>query len=189
MLNPPFIAAFNHLLAAESWARQALAPHAGKSARLSVPPFYFDISVLPGGTVEPSGSVPETRIRATPSSLFRTLNGELADVEIHGDVEFAKTLNFLFRNLKWDFEADLGKFTGDIVAHRAANAMTAFFSWQKEAALNLCGNLAEYWTEENPLLARADDVSRFVSDVDRIRDDTERLEKRLEKLSSRDAIR
>ncbi|HQT25312.1 MAG TPA: sterol-binding protein [Burkholderiales bacterium] len=188
MLSLPFIAAINHVLSTESWARQMLAPHAGKSARLSIPPFDVDIAVLPGGTIGTSKETPETSIRANPSSLVRTLNGELADVDIRGDIEFAKTLNALFRNLRWDFEADLGKFTGDLVAHRLAQAARSFFSWQKEAAWNLGANLAEYWTEEDPLLARSDDVSGFLSEVDRLKDDAARLEKRMEKLSSRDAI-
>ena len=181
MLNPA-IPAINHLLSSESWARELLARHAGKSARLSLPPFDIDIAVSQEGKIEASNGKPETSIRANPSSLFRTLNGELAEVEIQGDAEFAKTLSLLFRNLKWDFEADLGKFTGDILAHRMASGVHALFSWQKEAAWNLCRNLAEYWTEERPLLARKDDISRFVSDVDRLRDDLARLEKRIERL-------
>lgn len=182
MLSSLFISAVNHVLDAESWAREALIPHSGKSARLSLPPFDLDFSVSGDGKICPSKEEPDTRIRAYPFSLFRTLSGEIAEIEIRGDAEFAKTLSFLFRNLRWDFEADLGKFTGDVFAHRAAGALNAFLSWQKDAAWNFCGNLAEYWTEERPLLARKDDVSGFVSGVDRLRDDLARLEKRIERL-------
>ncbi len=188
MLSLPFIASVNHALAAESWARQMLAPHAGKSARLSIPPVHLDIAVLPGGTLGKTQETPETSIRANPFSLVKTLSGELADVEIMGDVEFAKTLNVLFRNLRWDFEADIGKFTGDIFAHRLAQTFKSVFSWQKEALWRLGENLAEYWTEEDPVLARSDDVALFIAEVDRLKDDVARLEKRLEKRASGDAI-
>ena len=184
MLSQPFIAAFNHLLASESWARGALAAHSGKSARLSLPPFDIDIAVLPEGKIATAGETPQTLVRANPSTLFRTLNGDLAEIEIRGDAEFAKTLGFLFRNLRWDIEADLGRFAGDIVAHRLAGAAGSFVSWQKDAVHRLFGNLAEYWTEERPLLAKPDDVSAFVSEVDRLRDDTARLEKRMDRLAS-----
>ncbi|MBY0578825.1 MAG: sterol-binding protein [Burkholderiales bacterium] len=186
MLTLPAIFAINHLLAAESWARNALIPHCGKSARLCLPPMDIDITVLPDGSIAAAEGVPETRIKANPSALLRTLNGEMAEVELSGDIEFAKTIGFLLRNLKWDFEGDLGRFTGDILAHRMAGAANSFFSWQKAALWNLSGNLAEYWTEERPLLAKAADVSKFVADTDKIRDDTERLEKRIERLALRD---
>lgn len=188
MLALPAIAAINHLLVAESWATRALIPHAGKSARLSIPPIDLDITVLPDGSIQAAGEVPDTCIRANPMTLVRTLKGEVADVEISGDIEFAKTISVLFRNLKWDFEEDLGRFTGDILAHRIAGAANAFFSWQREAGWKLAGNLAEYWTEERPLLAKIADASRFIADVDRIRDDTARLEKRIERLTPRDRI-
>lgn len=109
----------------------------------------------------------------------------MAEIGIEGDVAFAKTLSFLLGNLRWDYEADLARLTGDILAHRIAGAASALFSWQKKAAWNLLGNLAEYWTEERPLLAKSGDIARFLGDVDAIRDDAARLEKRIEKLEGR----
>ena len=183
MLNPA-ISAINHLLASASWARQALAGHAGKSARLSLPPFDLDILVLPDGTVSGAKSLPETRIRTNPAALVKTLKGEMAAVEMTGDMDFAKTLSYLFRNLKWDAEEDLSGIVGDIAAHRIVGAGKTLFSWQKEAALRLLENFAEYWTEEQPLIARAEDVARHLVEVDDLRDGAERLEKRIAKLES-----
>ncbi len=185
MLNNPLISAINHLLQTESWAREALAPHTGKSARLSLPPVDLDITVLPDGRLAAAEGDPETRIRATPFALIKSLEGEMAEIGIEGDVAFAKALSFLLRNLRWDYEADLARLTGDILAHRIAGAASALFSWQKKAAWNLLGNLAEYWTEERPLLAKSGDIARFLGDVDAIRDDAARLEKRIEKLEGR----
>ena len=185
MLNSPLISAVNHLLQTESWAREALAPHAGKSARLSLPPVDLDITVLPDGRLDAAEGVPETRIRATPSALVKSLGGEMAEIGIEGDVAFAKTLSFLLRNLRWDYEADLARLTGDVLAHRFAGAASTLFSWQKKAAWNLLGNFAEYWTEERPLLAKSGGISKFLGDVDAIRDDAARIEKRIEKLEGR----
>jgi ubiquinone biosynthesis protein UbiJ len=90
----------------------------------------------------------------------------------------------LFRNLTWDVEEDLSRVFGDIVAHRLASGGRAFAAWQREAVLRLGENLAEYWTEEQPLLARPADIENFCRNVDTLRDDVARLEKRIEHLSS-----
>jgi ubiquinone biosynthesis accessory factor UbiJ len=45
----PLIAAVNHLLAREGWAREKLAPYAGRRARVALPLGNLDVEVLPGG--------------------------------------------------------------------------------------------------------------------------------------------
>jgi ubiquinone biosynthesis protein UbiJ len=41
---------------------------------------------------------------------------------------------------------------------------------------------AEYWLEEEPLIAKKTHLAQFARDVDALREDAERLEKRLERL-------
>ena len=43
---------------------------------------------------------------------------------------------------------------GDAAAHQIARGARAFADANRDAALRLGQNLAEYWTEESPLLAR-----------------------------------
>jgi len=64
-----------------------------------------------------------------------------------------------------------------------ASGGKAVAAWQRDAALRLAESLAEYWTEEQPLLARPADVGSFCRNVDTLRDDVARLEKRIEQLS------
>ena len=45
----PLIAAINHLLAREAWAREKLVPYAGRRARVAFPLANFDIEVQPDG--------------------------------------------------------------------------------------------------------------------------------------------
>ena len=71
----------------------------------------------------------------------------------------------------------------EVLAHRLVSESKAFASWQREAATRLAENLVEYWTEEQPLLARPADVEKFCRDVDTLRDDAARLEKRIERLA------
>ena len=107
----------------------------------------------------------------------------LSDVRIAGNAELAATVQALFRELRWDPEEDLSRVVGDAAAHQIARGARAFADANRDAALRLGQNLAEYWTEENPLLARPADVAAFCADVDRLRDDVARLEKRLELLA------
>jgi len=92
-------------------------------------------------------------------------------------------LGFVIRNLRWDAEEDLSTIVGDIAAHRIVAGTREFAAWQQQAARNLAENLAEYFTEEQPLIARQADIELFSSDIDRLRDDLARLEKRLQHLA------
>jgi ubiquinone biosynthesis protein UbiJ len=126
-------------------------------------------------------------VKLTPGALpFLLARGEAARkrVEIEGSADLAGAVDYLFGHLSWDFEEDLSRVFGDIVAHRLASGGKALAAWQRDAALRLAESLAEYWTEEQPLLARPADVETFCRNVDALRDDVARLEKRVERLSS-----
>jgi ubiquinone biosynthesis protein UbiJ len=106
----------------------------------------------------------------------------LKQVELEGSAELAAAVQQLFRQLAWDIEEDLSRVFPDIVAHRLAEGGRTFATWQSEAATRLAENLAEYLTEEQPLLARPADVEEFSRKADALREDAERLEKRIERL-------
>jgi ubiquinone biosynthesis protein UbiJ len=99
---------------------------------------------------------------------------------IEGSAEFAQALGFVIRNLHWDAEEDLSRLVGDIAAHRMVKGAREFAAWQQQAAQNFAANLAEYFTEEQPLVARKADLAAFTAEVDRMRDDVARLEKRIQ---------
>ena len=126
-------------------------------------------------------------VKITPGALpFLLARDETArkQVEIEGSADLASAVDHLFRNLTWDFEEDLSKVFGDIIAHRLASSGRALAAWQRDAALRLAENLVEYWTEEQPLLARPADVENLCRNVDALRDDVARIEKRIEHLSA-----
>ncbi len=121
-------------------------------------------------------------MKITPGALpFLLARDETArkQVEIEGSADLASAVDHLFRNLTWDFEEDLSKVFGDIIAHRLASSGRALAAWQRDAALRLAENLVEYWTEEQPA-----DVENFCRNVDTLRDDVARIEKRIEHLSA-----
>src|SRR5262245_58701473 len=105
-----------------------------------------------------------------------------SQIEIEGPADLAGAVDELFRKLGWDFEEDLSRVFGDVVAHRLASGGKALATWQGEALQRLAENLAEYWTEEQPLLARPSEMERFRREVDALAGDLARLEKRIERL-------
>jgi len=181
-------AGLNHLLAQQPWAAERLKAFSGQCVEFRCPPFpNLRLAILDTGFTEQaradatSALVVKLEPAALPLLIARD-EGALKEVGIEGSAELASAVQYLSRHLVWDIEEDLSRFFGDIVAHRLVSGGTAFAAWQRDAATRLAENLAEYWTEEQPLLARPADVEKFCREVDTLRDDAARLEKRIERL-------
>jgi ubiquinone biosynthesis protein UbiJ len=190
MLDDAAAAAINHLLRSASWARDALGRHAGKTARFEVFPFAVGLTVLDSGEVAPAAAdaAPAATVKLAPGLMLRlAARDESAwrEIGITGDTDFAAAIHHVTRNLRWDVEEDLSRVFGDIAAHRMAETGRTFQRWGEQAVENTGRAFAEYWTEEQPLIAGARDLEEFGRAVDQLRDDAARLEKRIEQLSSR----
>jgi ubiquinone biosynthesis protein UbiJ len=180
--------AVNHLLRGATWARDALKHHAGKTARFEVFPLAVALTVLGSGEVAAAsaGAVPAATVRLSPGLMLRLADRDESawrEVDISGDTDFASAIHHVARNLRWDVEEDLARVFGDVAAHRMAETGRTFQRWGKQAAENTARAFAEYWTEEQPLIAAARDLAEFGHAVDQLRDDVARLEKRIERLA------
>lgn len=194
MIEPAAVAFINHLLHGASWAREALLPHAGKTARFEVLPFTVSLTVLDNGEVAAAaaGAVPSITLRLTPGLLLRLAardENAWREVEVLGDTDFAAAINHLVRHLRWDVEEDLSRFFGDVAAHRMAESGRSFRRWGEQTAQHVGRSLAGYWIEEDPLIAGSQEVAEFNRAIDLLRDDVARLEKRIETLASRQGAR
>lgn len=190
MIEPAAAASINHLLRGSSWAREALQPHAGKTARFDIPPLTVSFTVLSSGEIAAAapGVTPSVTLRLTPGLVLRVAardENAWREVEVIGDADFAAAINQLVRQLRWDIEEDLSRFFGDVAAHRMAETGRAFRRWGSETAGHMGRSLADYWTEEDPLIASAAEIADFNRAADTLRDDVARLEKRIEALSNR----
>jgi ubiquinone biosynthesis accessory factor UbiJ len=177
----------NRLLRANPWALERLQPHAGKTALFTCPPWDVRATVTESGEMSPAGAdaTPDVVIVTTPGLLLRALSGDetaWTEVRLEGDVQFAGAIDYVRRNVRWDYEETLSRFVGDVAAHRIAGTVDAADRWRRTAAVNLARAIAEYTTHENPQIASAQAVEAFSSEVDRTRDDVDRLEKRIEML-------
>ncbi len=187
-LPAPLLAAVNHLLGQASWAREKLVPFAGHAAQIKLPPFEAAFLIAADGSIAVPAPDAELEVSialpaATPLLALQGKDAVMRAARIEGSAEFAQALGFVIRNLRWDAEEDLSKLVGDVAAHRLVAGTREFATWQQQAAQNFAANLAEYFTEEQPLIARQADIAAFAADIDRLRDDTARLEKRLQRLA------
>jgi ubiquinone biosynthesis protein UbiJ len=174
----------NHLLASEEWARDRLKAFAGKTARLELGALGLPLEITPdgrfaAGAKDAAASVTITlpadaplRVLSDPASVF-------AAAQISGSAELAESLGFVFRNLRWDVESDLAQLLGDIAARRLVAGGTQLLAWQRQQAMNLARNVAEYCTEENPTIARRRDVSAFCAEVGGLQEALTKLESRV----------
>jgi ubiquinone biosynthesis protein UbiJ len=181
------IALLNRMLAREQWARDKLAPFAGRSARFDVTPFGVTLQVTGDGTFAVADTAePAVTIGVALSSLpFAMLDPQAAmkDVRLSGDAEFAQALAFVLQNLRPEPEEELSRFIGDVAAQRLVGFMRASATQWKQIAENMLDNTAHYVVTENPMVVGRDDLENFNQDVNQLRDAVSRLEKRIDLLA------
>lgn len=190
MLERSFIAAANHLLAQAEWATERLRPHSGKQACLQVGPSTVRFRVAESGLLAPGDRAvgDDAKLEMPPAALARWLvdrNAASRTGAVAGDTGFAEAISFVAANLRWDFEEDLSRVTGDIAAHRIGEAVRGLRQWRTQLQQSVQANIAEYLTEERRVLPTRLQTDDFLRAVDELRDAAERLEKRLERLEKR----
>lgn len=192
MLSSVFLSATNHLLSQSGWARTRLQPHAGRTARLTIAPLAdldFSVSVEGYFAAWSGEDAPEVLLRLAavdlPKLLVDGLETAMRHVRIEGNAEFADALGFVFRHLRWDAEEDLSRVFGDIAAHRMVEGGKQLVGEGRRSLERVGGNLAEYLTEESPLLVPRSALAELSQDVIALRDALGRLDKRVSRLEGR----
>jgi ubiquinone biosynthesis protein UbiJ len=179
-------AVLNHMLSREPWARAALAPFAGRSARLQALPFAVQLAIVDGGTFAAEAGEPTVTIGVDPAALPRLLlepKAALRNVRFAGDAEFAQALSGVLQKLRPEPEEELSRFVGDAAAVRIVALLRAALAGARETGSRLAAQTADYLVAENPMLASRPEMMSFAADVTRLRDDVERLAKRIELLA------
>jgi ubiquinone biosynthesis protein UbiJ len=176
-------AVLNHMLAREPWARAALAPFAGRSARLQAAPFSVQLGIDADGGFAADAGAPTVTIGVDAAALPRVLlepKAALRNVRLDGDAEFAQALSGVLQRLRPEPEEELSRFVGDAAAVRIVAVLRAALAGIREAGGRLAVQTADYLVAENPMLVSRQEMAAFAADVARLRDDVERLAKRIE---------
>lgn len=187
MLARTVAAGIEHVLATAPWAREALAPYGGRRLRLRAG--LVDVALLVtahGGVAAGDADGPvDLDVSMPVGAALRLAAGDesaYAEARVDGDAEFAVVVRRLATELRWDFEEDLSRVFGDIVAHRGATALRASAAAGHDAADRVTRAVTEYVTEEGRVTPPRAEIEAWMSDVDTTRDDVERLLRRIERL-------
>lgn len=184
-LETPLVAALNHVLRREAWARERLAPFAGEGIEVRaplLPSLRFRIEAGGGLAAAPAEAAPSLTVNIRSDAPAAALKGEdhlLRSVEVTGNARLAETVMGLARHLRWDFEEDLSRIFGDVLAHRMAGTLRSIAGWAPEAGARIAESFAAYATDEAKLLLGRAELQELSAQVGELRDAVERLEARI----------
>ena len=172
----------------EALERIAQARHVrGERRQLAAPPLpALRFTIGPEGLIDAGGGEPNLSLKIRPSVLAGFARGEehaLRAVDVSGNARLASEVMLLARHLRWDFEEDLARLLGDVAAHRVAGTLRELAGWHADAARRLAAALADYATDEQPLLLRRGELTALAADVASLRDALVRLHKPVEPLA------
>lgn len=177
----------NHLLTGAPWATERLHQHLGSQFRLCLGQQELDLLVADGGLLRPcvAGAAASVTIELpaeTPAFALFDRGAIFQRARISGSADFAETLGFVFRNLRWDVEHDVARLFGDVVAHRLVQGGQRLAAAQVDGIRRLVANGAEYLVFEKRVLPLREEVRQFSQRLADLRDDQARLEKRIARL-------
>jgi len=160
----------NRVLNDESWAREKLRPHAGRSFTLGCGPVSSGYTVRDDGTLgarAPGGGPADAELYLSPLDV----PGFLADpsrwngrVTATGDAALVATLKELAGTLPWFVERAFAKALGPVVGQRVADAGRHMLAFPEYAGARLADNVASYLRDETGTLARGDEARAFAAD-------------------------
>jgi len=188
--------ALNLYLDLDHDAKAQLARLHGRVIALQVLGVGVTLYLVPGPTrlqvLSRYDGQPDCVLRGSPLALARLSEPErgadrlfAGEVEIHGDTELAHRFGKILGQIDIDWEEQLSRLTGDILAHELGNAARGAQRWGREARHSLGLDLKEYLQEETRLLPNRWEIEGFLAGVDEVRDDVERLEARVARLERR----
>ena len=188
----------NRFLGLDPVAKEDLARHSGKTIAIEMRGldmlFYIGLTDEGVAVFSEEPEQIDARLVGTPVALMKmglsSGGRETEDilfscvVEIVGDIELGQQLKKILNEIDVDFEEQLSRITGDVVAHQVGNLIREGKRWGERSVASLEMDVAEYLQEETGQLPRAEEVDEFVSAIDVLRSDADRLEARVVRLVS-----
>ncbi len=183
----------NQAIRLDPEAKTRLAPLHGQVIKLELVGLGLSVLLVPdpGGiqVLRTLECEPDCVLRGTPLDLARMRSSrDSADqlfsgaVAIEGDSAVAHQFGDFLASLDIDWEEQLSRLTGDVIAHELGNLARDFSHWSGRLRNTFGMNLQEYLQEESRLLPSRYEMEPFFNDIDRLRDDVERAAARLERV-------
>lgn len=185
-----FVRALNAVLSREPWAQQRLAQYVGRSVMLNLGAlqlavgFRHDGSLVLIDTQIPADvqlSIPSERLKQLPTVLAQSdPDALLSLIYIQGDAGLAHGLAQVASQLRLDPEAEIARFTGDLIAVRVVATLKQLMQFGQRTSLHLEANMAEFLGEESGILVSTNYQHLW-------QDRLSQLEQRLQSLEQRTA--
>ncbi len=181
----------NSMLERESWARQRLAAHAGRTFVVVSGPVVVALRIDDTGLLAAhalADAPPDLRLVIQPWSV----PGLLADparwdavVAAEGDPALAATLRELAQTTPFWIEQFFSRWLGPMVGQRLAGAGRQALAMPEHAAGRLAESVAAYFHEQTDLLASGEEARVFGEQASVLAQRVDALEQRLQALATR----
>lgn len=161
----------NRLLEREPWARERLAPFAGRTFLLRTGPMTSAYRIGPEGVLEAvplAGMAPDLTLVLSPLDVPAFLAdprrfGELVSSE--GDPALAAALAELASTLPWFVEQAFARAFGPIAGQRLAEAGRGLLGFPEYAARRVAANVGGYMRDEMRVLAHPADLRTLTDEL------------------------
>ena len=181
----------NRALERESWARESLAAHAGRTFAIAVGPATTAFRIDAVGALDAAarnGSAPDLVLEISPLSVPSLLaNPKRWDelVVARGDAALAATLKGLGETLPWFVERAFASAFGAVAGQRVADVGRSLLAIPEYAASRFGASLARYARDETQLAVTRVQGLAFCEDVDAIGLRVDAAASRLDALAAR----
>jgi ubiquinone biosynthesis protein UbiJ len=184
--------AMNQLLKLDDDSQQRLKKLSGKSLQVTIKelpwPLLFSFSEqIDVRTVitsdndsepEPVDCLIELNLETLPKLKDNSQLTQLIQkkqLNLIGDIYVAQTFSALLKDLDVDWEEQLSRYTGDVLAHQTFSSMRTIFDTAKTHIEQGVIELGEYLTQSDSIAVKPSEMIEFSRGVSDLRSSTERL--------------
>ena len=157
--NVPIVRALSLLLDREPWAKTRIAAHAGKTVRIRISRLDLRFTLShdgclvradPAVVADVTLTIPDSRLGEVPAALRNRQDPtQLASLlHLEGDAGLAQLVSELARDLRWDSEHELARFTGGMLSKQIHLLLQRAIAGTTVVAGRLSENVSEYICEE-----------------------------------------
>lgn len=190
--------AVNQALSLDSHAQSRLVALTGKCLHLTIkkPDISLTIIFTDGGvSIHPTvqdnsqSSAYDTKIEGKSFELLQLLTADdpasalfKSNITIDGDQQLAQATMKLFGELDIDWEYQLSRVTGDVLAHQLGQGLRASSKWLHDSHQSMMKNIEEYIHHELQALPHHSEVDYYYQQVSHLRLQADRLEARVNRI-------
>jgi ubiquinone biosynthesis accessory factor UbiJ len=183
------VRAANRVLGDESWARERLAAHAGRTCTVTIGPLSTGFAIGADGMLSPlpsSSAAADLALTISPfnvPSLLAHPQRWNEFVREDGDAELGGTLKELAQTAPWFVEKAFAGALGPVVGQRVADTGRKLLAFPEYAGQRLTESVASYARDEANLIARGDEMRLFTQRTQEIVDRVDALEARVDAIA------